>query len=297
MGQEHREIIQKIGGLDLKTNPLSAVKEYLRKLGKYGVMVTTFHPGKLIVRARVNEDRSFTSISELSYKPQQFNTTYQRASTPKKTMFYGATVPEALASHEPTTARITAIYEVSEFVRNPNSMGEQEVTYSAWEVTDDITLVSLIHHRSFGRPTKLAQDLQKDYEKQVGERPEYNVSSQEITNYLAAQFAKPQRGHHTDYLISAAYSEMVAERFDGVLYPSVRLQGEGINVAIKPESVKNKLKFIAAVESTIYKNKEAIYIGDNSQSVLLEEGNLVYRKLTDGSYLDKEFGRRQVGLK
>jgi hypothetical protein len=293
---EHREIIEQLDQLNLSKFPLDIAKQYLKQLGKYGVIITTLHPGKRIIRARISEKASFDSVSKLSFKPQEYNLEYQRASTPNNTMFYGSIVPEISGTQEPETARITIIFELSEFVRNAKSIGEQDITFSAWDVIENIELVSLIHHKNFERTTKLSIELQTIFNEQIKLNPELKTPSLEISEYLANQFAKLPINKHSDYLISAAYSEIISELFDGVLYPSVRLAGEGINIAIKPDTVDNKLKFIGSSECTIYKNGKSVFVGNNTQSSLNGEGKLIYHKLDNSSFVSKEFGRKQVGL-
>ena len=94
---DYSEIIEKLETIDLKSYPKDEIIALISKCGKVGAIITTLHHGKRIIRARINDDnKHFKSVSELSYKPQKFNTTYQRASTPQKTMFYGSIVPEIL---------------------------------------------------------------------------------------------------------------------------------------------------------------------------------------------------------
>lgn len=82
----------------------------MKEFGKFGVVVMTLHEGKSIIRARPNEpNETFKTVSELSYKPAKFNTTFQRASTPNTTMFYGCVVPENIAEGELDNARVTSI--------------------------------------------------------------------------------------------------------------------------------------------------------------------------------------------
>lgn len=51
-----------------------------------------FEGGQVLSRIRPNENEngeSFKTFKDLSYKPEQFNHSYQRASGPGFTMFYG----------------------------------------------------------------------------------------------------------------------------------------------------------------------------------------------------------------
>lgn len=294
----HRRILDEIANIDLNA---AAAAEQIRKklleLGKVGVILTTLHAGKRIIRARPSEEKPFKNVSELSYKPQQYNKTFQRASTLQRTMFYGSIVPEIASINEPQTARITTLFELSEFVRNQETVGEEDITFSVWEVKDDIELISLVHHKSFERPPKLLVELQKKFEAFAESYPEQAGPTKEVSEFLGNEFAKTPIKSHYDYMISAIYSDIVSSRFDGILYPSVRLAGEGINIAVKPETIEAKISFIGASECTVYKNGKSVLLGNNTQSSLGNEGNLKFEKIADEYFLSKEEGRKQVGLK
>lgn len=296
----YTEILKRLESLDLKSYPKDEIKELLTGLGKVGVIITSLHDGKRILRARINEDKQqFKTLSELSFKPQEFNTTYQRASTPQSTMFYGSIVPEILDKTEPDTARITTLYELSEFVRSVDTIGTQKITFSVWEVCSDVKLLSLIHYKNFQRPTALSKKLQEDYIKFISQYPQHKQSSFEITQFLGEQFAKPVNSiDDFNYMISAVYSEMsIGFGFDGVLYPSVKLAGEGINIAVKPEIIDVKINFIHAGECTVYKNKKQVFVGNDTYANVDKGGVLKFEKAPDEVYTSEEFGLKYVGLK
>lgn len=220
-----------------------------------------------------------------------------RASTPNKTMFYGSIVPEILGAEEPSTARITIIYEISEFARDKEATGEQLVTFSVWEVQEDVSLLSLVHHKKFEKPTELSKQLQADFDAFMKEHPDKEESTRLITEFIGEQFAKivsPENDY--DYLISSCYAEIVTDfGFDGVLYPSVKLAGEGINIAIKPESV-SKLKLSHVGECTFYKNKDHIFVGNDTIGRIADDGSIIYTRATGPSYVSREIGLERVGL-
>ena len=296
---KHNEVIKKIENLDLTSYPHTEVKSLLKELGKIGTIITTLHKGKRIIRARINENsKPFKNISELSFKPQEFNTTYQRASTPDNTMFYGSIVPEILGKNEPDTARFTTLLELSDFVRDTETVGMQKITFSVWEVVEDLHLVSLIHHKNFDRPTDLSKQLQQDFLTFIEEYPELKKSSIETTQFIGEQFAKPVAvDKDYDYLISAVYTKLITEfGYDGVLYPSVRLAGEGINIAVSPQNINTKIRFVHSGESTIYKNKMNVFVGNDTYAIKKEENNLEYIKAPNGVFVSKEYGLKKVEL-
>jgi len=121
------EIIDELKRLDLKTNPYRKAKELISQIQKYGLIQTTLHSNKVIIRARPNRNgERHTTKDSVSYKPAHLNTTFQRASTPNNTMFYGCVVPEKIGFGEPDTSRVTAIFEVSDLIRN-DADGEEIV--------------------------------------------------------------------------------------------------------------------------------------------------------------------------
>ena len=90
-----------------------------------------------------------------------------------------------------------------------------------------------------------------------------------ISNFIASEFKKSKISSDSDYLISAIFSDvMVSKGFDGILYPSVRTEGKGINVALTPSAVEKKMKLELAGICIIYKNKDIVVI-DNLKNAIV----------------------------
>ncbi len=271
---EVENILKTLSGLDLSRYPIKEIVYLLRKIGNVGMVRTTLHPGATIIRARPNYNgERFSKISQLSYKPAEFNTTFQRASTPKNTMFYGGLISGNRGPSELSINRIIGLFESLSLMRDLESSGEHIITYSKWTVTKDIPLASIIYHKEFPRENAYASEQRFYFEKFLRKlAPSIANKSTLVTNFLANEFAKKSTQDEYNYLISALFTELVVSKGSaGVFYPSVRTGGEGFNVAIHPYYVHNHMTPIYAGECTIYK-RQANTIVDNDTGALLLDG-------------------------
>lgn len=279
--------ISKLKNIDLSKYPIDEIKSTMKEFGRFGVVVMTLHEGKTIIRARPNEpNETFKNISELSYKPANFNTTYQRASTPNNTMFYGCVVPENIAEGELNNARVTAIFEASKLYRREIENGEEKITFSRWTVTKDIPLIAIVYHKDFINNSSHTNELHTAYQAFLKSNPQDIANSNTVTEYLASEFAKKETPNDYDYLISALFTEVaLSQGFAGVYYPSVRAEGKGFNVAIHPDFVNSSMKAIVSGECSLYKKAKHIVL-DNDTITEIEDGKteFIMHPITDPQF-------------
>jgi hypothetical protein len=140
-----KTIIEEIFKLDLSQYPYTEVKSLLQQLKRFSIVRIDLHPGKTLIRARVNDDgQRFSTRNELSYKPASYNKSFQRASTPNQTMFYAGSMPEKKIDGEVDNARIISTLEAANLLRDKTADGEQTITFSKSEVIKDIPLELLL---------------------------------------------------------------------------------------------------------------------------------------------------------
>lgn len=276
-----KDIIQAIQKLDFSKYPHDEVLAELRKIGKAGLVMNTLHPTYEIIRVRPNNGgERFSHVKELTYKPQACNKTYQRGSTPNKTMFYGSSTQKDIPGAKPAIGRITAVLETIPRLREADAEFEQKITFSKWVVTEDIDLATICYDQELHQNFLDHKHVYEQFEKFLDNHPDIKDRTLEINSYLSKEFSNPEPGGDKDYLylVSAIYTEMASENnFEGVTYPSVRTIGEGINVAINPDSVDKKLVCTVAGEALIVKKKnEGIKI-HNGQTIMLETGQLEFK--------------------
>jgi RES domain len=256
MRKEVQEAIDNLKKLDLSKYPYYDITTNIASIGLIGHLEITLHPGKYVYRARVHDnDEHFYSKCQLTYKPQQYNKTCQRASTPNMTMFYGSVLPEEIEKGELDEVRVVPTFEASPWMRDKNSKGIKKITYSKWKVTQEIKVIAIIQHGNFYDKSSYTKKLMDEYEAFLSQSPDQKEETISFMSFMASEFAKEVDGSKDyDYLISAAFTEtLVKNGCDGVLYPSVRLGGTGFNVAITPEAADQKLQLDVVMECTAYK--------------------------------------------
>jgi len=265
--------ISKLKILNLVEYPSEKVVEYLSHFGFIGAIDYRLHPGKTILRARPhNNDGPFTERHLLSVKPQEFNTTYQRASTPNRTMFYGSIITEDLDDGDLDNERYIVSMEALKWLRDSSTCGYKKITYSKWEVTDDIKLYGMLHKKAYYEASSHTKKVMDDYYAFLKQHPEKEAASILINDFLANEFGKEESDPDYHYLISAHFTEFITEKgVDGVLYPSVRVEGRGYNIAITPEAAANKIKLVAAGECSIYKRFERSVIDNDTQVIITDD--------------------------
>lgn len=266
------DIVTELKKLDLRDQPVNEIYEILNQIGVIALMTTDYNSPKCIERAVCNSgDEVFSSVFRISYKPAQFNNTFQRASTPDNTMFYGSVIPENVSQDEISYARITGAYEVAEVLRN-NFDGENIVTFGKWYINETISLATIFDPMQECKIDYLCE-VKESYLKSLSkESEEIQAKSLRYLKYLSSEFSKKvPNGQDHEYLISAIYTDiLVKQGYDGVLYPSVQAGGMGLCVAIHPNAVK-KLILIAVLQAKVIKYQDSLFV-KNEKSCRVEEG-------------------------
>ena len=280
---DKQTIINRLEALDLSQYPYFEIKELIREFGRVGFIIFTLHPGKTITRARC--DGGLKTVSDLSYKPQQYNKQCQRASTPMRTMFYGCIVPE---EQNIIDTRFISACESSSLIREGmETSGEQTITFGKWEVIEDIHLLVVIHKDYFhDADNSLLGELKIAYEDFLMKYPDAAKDIDISAKYFAKEFSKKNEdGFDYNYLISAIFTEVVTtdHAFDGVMYPSVQTGGQlGFNVAITPNAVDKKMKLVVAYETQIKKIGEKVHIGGKSKKgTILQDYTILYENIIE----------------
>ncbi len=268
-----KEVLQKLDSLDYTKDPYDEVKALFKELPYIPSMVHILQPiGAVsypdsLIRARPylnTTDKPFELRSDLSFKPQDYNKKYQRASTPKKTVFYGCLKRfngELIMTEEGDVEldnRYVATLEAVRAISITDNSAYVKIAYGKFFAIKPIQVIGILNHSEFhSSNTKIKEYYQKWLEqvKKLGMEDDAVA----IMDYFADKFSDENAGEEKEhlYMLSAMFAEvcMLHPGIDGVMYPSVRTAGQGICVAVSTDTANNKLMLDVAGESLIYKHK------------------------------------------
>lgn len=259
-------ILDKISRVDLTKFPYDELQPLISKLGMVPIMSKFLHPGHGLIRARPYNkgEKTFTQVSDLSFKPAEYNSTYQRASTPRQTAFYGCIANSDKYEADGFDGRLSGTLESVPWIFDDHTNRIQRIAHGRWDTIQIIRLNSVIQHKDFHRNNPLMKEMYDDFNNFLNLIPEMKASASAIADFFAEKFADKDASSDNShlYILSAMWTEAsISAGLDGVFYPSVRSDGDNFCVALSPHSC-SKLSLSVAGESTIYKYKKQVVIAN-----------------------------------
>jgi len=254
-------------------------------LGLQNIAGYPIRKGTKIYRARPANDKKFKSVNDLSYNP--WPNRIDRASTPCNPMFYGA-----ISTNSEDYPMLTNFAELNQVLRlQTTDFDEQEIAIAEFEVIEDFNTAALIFNRDYLRKNKQYKTLYNRVKKASFEN---NNNDFTILEYFSDMFSYSKDNEGLDYRITAAFTSWIFENnmhIEAILYPSVRLDGEGTNIAIRPVTVNTKLDCKRVVVTKIYL-KDSFVINDYTSKAdkINSDGSFELIDITEfPDYLGKEY--------
>ena len=287
---------------NIQKGDLDELYGIFRFVDDYDVPIVRYiiHPGSGLIRQRINpQGKEFYSISELNYPPAICLSKYGRANLPYQSMFYACSFPDTNGDDVPFP-RMVSLLETSSFFKDKDSVGIERSTVSRWEVTETLNLIALPFGKEYRRPCPDVLNF-AEYWRDIMQDVSVNPDGLELIQYMSNEISKDFASNN-EYMIIANFANyllnvnMKTKDSDGIIYPSVPAQGGGFNVAIKPNAVVTKIRFVGASLCHLLKKRDKSYIAIMKDSHLNSDGTLIY---TD-RVLSKEekviYERYAVGL-
>ncbi|MTK53518.1 hypothetical protein [Paludibacter sp.] len=274
--EQINKILTELNELSLQDISYDTIFEKLATELKIIPFVTAIlKKGNYIERGRINgQEQIFNSESELSYRTDNENIKeYGRANCPGQSMFYGAVKSEFI-----DYPRIVNLFEISDLFRDGDliSDGEFIFTVGKWKIKKDFEVVEIVFDK---KTIERIPEIRKAYEYHLDnlkkDFPDKIEEYSAVLEFFSNEFAKKDISSDNDYKISAVYTNMAIENkgHKGVLYPSVRTEGQGRNVVLPIETVDKYLELEKVAMFKIVKHGDKAEISNIAVALELGENN------------------------
>lgn len=237
------DLLQSLSNITNNDNPDKVRKLILSTRAKIVVPTLVLGKGCYIYRATpITNISDIHDTKRLSYKPASLNKTYQRASTPFNTMFYG------IVSNTYENAIVGCLGETCDCLRNIDKPNKHyKIVISEWKLKSDVALVQMISIKGINK-SKVFNN-QNEIVKIIRENNAQNEQENiEFLEFMSCEFKKKCQ-RESDYWISAIYTEFLTQfmRYDGIVYESVQAVDPALSevkcVALTPDFTDNNLSF------------------------------------------------------
>ncbi|SMO92516.1 malectin domain-containing carbohydrate-binding protein [Fodinibius sediminis] len=276
---QFEEYLNQLESLDLEEeNSEEALDDLFQKLETLPIVSYPLPSDFPMTRARLNNDgERFDHVSQVWHKPEELNNGFGRASNPNNNVLYCAfdPYPDNKSTDKPVE-RITALCEVSDiYFTNPDETISETVTFARWFPGQQLNLVCPFDFSRLSSESPILEDMNQAYSNIVNEYEEYEDQITRFHTFIANQFAKHPIEEEHEYKITALFTEMIMEKgFDGVIYPSVKTDLRGFNVAVNSNIVEDNFNLFAVCECTHYLKQDYSFVNnDLLTSEIKEDGS------------------------
>lgn len=238
------DLLQGLSNITNNDNP-DKVRELILSTTRAKIVIPKLVLGKGSYIYRATPITNIADINDskrLSYKPAYLNKTYQRASTPFNTMFYG------IVSNTYLNAVMGCLGETCDCLRNTNVPNKHyKVVISEWKLKKDVALVQMISIKGINKSKVFnnQEEIIKIIRKNNAQNEQENI---EFLEFMSREFKKKCQ-QESDYWISAIYTEFLTQfmGYDGIVYESVQAIDSALSevkcVALTPDFTDNNLSF------------------------------------------------------
>ena len=261
--------------LEAERFDFSAMKEILSHYKDHPAIIPCgIVAGAKIIRSSTNDTKEFhETVSRLSYPPERYART-DRASLKGKPMFYGSIFTSAIKDN--AYPRIFSAMETTDILRDFNRVGKVFTTQSVWLPDRDIHLFAFPFSKKYKRACDEVVCQRRVWDDTLSKywSEEYCEFAEFIGDLIA------EENHSCLYDITATTIDFIlndstaSNELDGVMYPSVWGEGQGMNICLKKEVVDECVHFQAASVQCIDKTVGHGDIFGVAESYLLPDGKL-----------------------
>lgn len=181
---------------------------------KLPTLIQSIQKGTMVFRSRENFDTNvFKQFKDIGCPTKEFVTKFNRANRPYQSIFYCSDKRETSYSEFMDEWRVFPVGKVF------------SITIGLWELLTDIKVHLFIDRKIIGDKFDLLKGK------------EWNEEEILLYDFIVEMFAKSAHNNKSIYILTSAISNSLLMRgeLDGIMFPCVPTNGEGLNLALKSE--------------------------------------------------------------
>lgn len=229
-----------------------AIRAFL-SIGQFPVLIDKIDSNTSICRTRTHSKSEilFEKVSDIFIAPQNVITNFARCNKPHQAKLYGS-------ENRPTSY----LELVKNWLDNFKEGDKLFVTVGQWTTQRDFNLVIVTTPDKHQRTSAFDKHYGDYLDKYIGQYSNgIRQGLIEFYKYLFCKFRKEAKNDLHTYLITTAYCNLALnlakDKADGILYPSVPANGNGMNIAFNSSitTLSNfKLSTVIRNEMTVIKD-------------------------------------------
>ncbi len=247
-------------GFDYKNGNYFELEETLKKeINGLPVIEYCIPKEKAIYRCRrnVNFKDLFFFENDISYRTDVKNIrTAGRCHLPASSIFYGS-VSTLTNDGRYFDGYITSIYETSSLITDDLN-GMESYTIGMWVAKENIYLPLVIPEKDYFIKLGVDEGFYKSFEPHINKLFQ-DTDVAELYKVFGNEFKKKvHSANHYEYFVSALICESLIKVPGGIMYPSVKAEGIGMNVAFLPNKFDELFELKQVGTGELYKFKDQI---------------------------------------
>lgn len=285
-----------MGNITERLNAIDCKKENTEEL--YSIFRSVDECSLPIVRVELPRSSTFVrqrpnpcvgeydSIQELLYPPCMV-TGYGRANIPFNPMFYCCTCSKSVSNND-TILLGTSLLETSEFARDIMASGIERLTASIWSCNRALSLLAIPFSDNLKSPCSEIRYVQNQWKSMLA-NVEVDSEGLELIEYMSEEMSRELDGCEyfkiSNFVYWLLYHNRKTSDADGIIYPSIKAQGECFNIALKPSVVDEAMSIRNVVECQISKRML------DTKIRVTQYGRMMEQKL---EFIPKEFCEDEI---
>lgn len=248
-----------------------------------------------ILRSSTNNDLAFhNNIARLSYPPIDKSKT-DRASLKGIPMFYGSIFTSAAEKYNAYPSIMTA-FETMDILRDYKSKGCVFTTQSLWVNNRELKVFAFPFSKRYKKPCNEILHVQENWERiSKEEDPEAVAMAEYIGDLMAIVNESCLYDITASVVHDILYNWALSDNLDGIIYPSVWGDGQGMNVCLKRETVDECVRFKGARLVCIQKDEGESTVETVANSVDVGNGNLRWKSTKSAlTLLRRQYSDKQL---